>query len=86
MSDRKGYECDIRQRYTVPKCWYAGRSPAARQITVLPDQVNDLFHHDILVVILEKRHSSKKAFDLGVDARFETRTGKVVHHRLNFTW
>lgn len=64
----------------------AGRSPAARQITVLPDQVNNLFHHDILVVILEKRHSAKKAFDLGVDAYLETRTGKVVHHRLDLTW
>jgi hypothetical protein len=52
-------------------------------IAVLFDQVNDLFHDDIVVLMLETGHIFNKAVDLGVDARLETRIGKVVHHRLD---
>ena len=37
----------------------------------------------MIVVIVELGHRSNKTADLGVDARLETRIGKVVHHRLN---
>ena len=52
-------------------------------IAVLSDQINDLFHDDIVVVMLECGHTFDKAVDLRVDALLKTRIGKIVHHQLN---
>ena len=49
------------------------------------DQVDDLFHDDIVVVILEFGHRFNEAANLDVDVRLEVRTSKVILHRLNPT-
>ena len=56
---------------------------AGQLITVLCDQVDDLFHDDIVVVILEFGHCFDEATNLDVDVRLEFRTSKVILHRLN---
>jgi hypothetical protein len=52
-------------------------------IAVLFDQVNDLCHDGIVVLMLESGHTFNKTVNLGVDARLETRICKIVHHRLD---
>lgn len=47
------------------------------------DQVDDLFHDDIVVVILEFGHRFDEPTNLDVDVRLEFRTSKVILHRLN---
>ena len=75
MSDRKGRG---HVRHTCVKAlvthWHASHlymGITGGQIAVLCDQVNDLFHYDIVVVILEFRHRFNEAANTGVDVRLE---------------
>lgn len=58
---------------------------AGGQITILCDQVNDLFYDDIIVMILELGHRFNEPGNLGVDARLESGTSKMIRHGLNLT-
>ena len=54
-----------------------------QRVAVLFDQVSDLCNNNIIIVILEFGHRFDKAANLGVDVRLETRTSKLMLHRLN---
>ena len=88
MSDRKGRGVGVPRNEGVDtsRSRFAGTQASHLTkwfTTVLSDQVNNLFHDDIIIVIVESGHRPNKAANLGVDARLESSIGKVVHRRLN---
>jgi len=71
--------------FTVTHANYLYVGVAGGQITILCDQINDLFHDDIVVMILELGHRFNETGNLGVDARLESGTSKMICHGLNLT-
>ena len=56
---------------------------ARSRYTILSDQVNNLRHYNVLLVVSE-RHLSDKAPDLSVNLAPGASLGVVLHGRLNF--